>query len=112
MEINENTEDKIKSVIDVQEYHRDQIKELSKVVDCIRATMMTSLRFELKEDMIKCVLRGYRTPEDTERIEAKYYDYVHRLQGNHGITHIYEHDFIKLPVKERPRRKLWNLFTK
>lgn len=111
MEIKENITDMVNSVIDVQEYQRNQIEELSKAVDCIRATMMTTLRFELKDEMMKCALRGYRTPEETERIEAKFHDYVINLNGNHGLNLIYENDFLTLPIKERKRKK-WSLFTK
>lgn len=49
--------------------------------------------------------------ENTEDMIKSVID-VYCLQENHGITHIYEHDSIKLPVKERPRWKLWNLFMK
>lgn len=111
MEINEKTEDMMKSIIDVQQNQREQIEGLSAAVECIRSTMMTTLRFELKEEMMKCALKGYRTPEETEEIEAKYHDYVHNLNGNHGLNLIYENDFLTLPIKER-KRKRWSLFMK
>lgn len=114
MEIKEETEDMMKSIIDVQQYHREQIENLYSAVESIRATMMTNLRFELQEEMTKCILRGYRTPKDTEYIEAKFHDYKYNLNGNHGVESLYNNDFLKLPVKEKHRRRilLWNLFMK
>lgn len=114
MEIKETTENMMKSIIDVQENHREQINELKNTIDGIRATMMTFLRFELKNEMNRCILKGYRTPWETEEIEAKYHDYTEHLSGNHGITRIFEDDFMALPVKDKDlkRRKAWKLFMK
>lgn len=99
IEIRETTEAMMKSLIDVQKTQGEQIGELKDMILGIRETMMNSLRFELHDQMMECIKRGYATEDEYDRITEKMHDYLVNLHGNHGLEDLFEDRFKKLKIQ-------------
>lgn len=98
IEIIESNDDIIRTLINVQEEQGRQLQVLMGVIDAMRENIVTNMRFELHDSMMECIIRGYVTTEEYDRISEKMKNYL-ALKGNHGLTDLYEKKFIVLPIK-------------
>ena len=96
--INESKDEIIKSLVDMQEQQAMTLTQLSTVIDAMRVNIVTNMRFELHDAMMQCIARGYATPTEYDRIREKMQNYKN-LNGNHGLTELYEERFIPLQIK-------------
>lgn len=97
IEIKESNDDIIRSLINIQEQQSKQLKELYELVDAIREDIVTNRRFELHDAMMDCIVKGYATKDEYDRISEKMKSYGN-LHGNH-IQDLYEKKFQPLPIK-------------